>query len=123
MSALPQKVVDRVNREFAHAERPEVHRLLESFCEDGNENWESRVWNEILDRAQGNLLVVKSLIKTAKSDPRDLFYSSRSDPYMLIGKLLKNLRFLGTLTTGEVAEARHQLQFSPSRYESAFAFI
>lgn len=108
VAALPDSVIQRVKAEFADSKQETALRMLAAYGERPHENWGERVWNKILDRAHGDICVVESLVLVAKADDRNLFYSSRNDPYFHVGKLLKHLRFKGVLTDKEVAEAKRQ---------------
>jgi hypothetical protein len=123
MVTLPAKIVERVTAEFADSERPEVLRLLASFGEEGHEDSAERVWTAILDRAQGKLYAVRHFVAVAETDWRDILCSSRNDLHILIDKLLKNLRFTGSLTESEIDAARELWRPPNARDDEAFAFL
>jgi len=77
-----------------------------------NGSGDETVWNAVLDRAAGSSAAVEQLVVIAKADFRNLFYSSKEDPALLLDKLLKNLRFTGVLSDAEISDLPRQKLFT-----------
>jgi hypothetical protein len=104
VARLPSSVVRRVQAEYAVEDQPVVLKRLAAY--EPNVSGDESVWNAVLDQAASSPVAVEQLVVIAKADPRNLFYSSKEDPALLLDKLLKNLRFTGVLSDAEIAELR-----------------
>jgi hypothetical protein len=69
---LPQRIVDRVKREFEPSQHSEVLRLL--ACLIPGDCGGERIWNAILDRSHGFTHGVRELANTAQNDSRDVLW-------------------------------------------------
>lgn len=105
---LPKSIRDRVFSEFSDADAPEAMRKLDAFSSRAGESTSSAVLQAILDQSNGNLAAIDPLIDTAQQDWRNLFYTSHDDPFVLIDKLLKNLRHNKVLTDEETSRIREE---------------
>ena len=117
---LPDSIRSRIDAEFSDGDRIHASQLLAEYIASSGESDITQILEAILNQSNGRIEALRSLIRTAKQDWRDLFYSSRNDPFHLTGRLLKNLRFTKIFSDDEVAEIKRE---SGVRYEIQFNAI
>ncbi len=98
---LPQRVIDKVRKEFPPEEYDEVLEILSSYGTEVHEREKERVLLAILDLSRGKVEAVCELVDRAKKDYRDVLFwleypeESRLDTPAKIARFRKLCSWLG----------------------------
>jgi hypothetical protein len=73
---LPQRVIDKVRKEFPQEENDDVLEILSLYGTEDHEREKERVLLAILDLSKGKVEAVRELVDKAKKDYRDVLFWS-----------------------------------------------
>ena len=106
--SIPDSIRSRIENNFSPVDRATACQLLADYMSSSGESDLTPILDAILYKSHGQIDALRTLIQTAKHDWRDLFYSSRNDPFHLIDRLLKNLRYTKIFSDDEIAEIKRE---------------
>jgi hypothetical protein len=90
---LPQRVIDKVRKEFPPEENDEVLEILSSYGTEDYEREKERVLLAILDLSKGKVEAVRELVDRAKKDYRDVLFWSEYPEESRLDTPAKKARF------------------------------